>query len=128
MPDERFQLFWDEFETGTPAPPVDPADIRRMWELFTRLKAAAETSTHRGSVFLNAIADRVAWTPGANIGAVWVRTSLIEILHRTGVLKAWERGSDYEKRVFEVAAVYPMLIGEFDGEEFLRQVDVSGEL
>ena len=98
-----------------------------MWELFARLKADAETRTHRGSVFLKAIADQVAWKQGTNIGAVWVRTSLVEILHRTGVLKAWEPGSEYEMRVFEVAAVYPMRIGEFDAEEFLRQVGVAAK-
>jgi hypothetical protein len=60
--------------------------------------------------------------PDANLGAVWVRVGLVDILARTGVLKPWTPGSAYQQRVFEVAAGFPTRVGSFDGEEFLRQV------
>ena len=127
MSDEELATFVKAFESGTPTPAVDPEDIRRMWEFMNRVRAERRDAGVHGLGAVNARLYKDICQPGVNLVAVWVRTGLVEFLHRTGSLQHWEPGSEYEKRVFEVAAVYPMRIGEFDGEEFLRQVGVAAK-
>ena len=38
MSDEELQAFVKDFENGALAPPVDPADIRRMWEFTCKAR------------------------------------------------------------------------------------------
>jgi hypothetical protein len=121
--DAQIQEFFSEFENGTPAPAVDPADIRRMWEFVSRVCEQYPDAGTAGDVCLRSVplAEGICG-PDTNLGAVWVRVGLVDILLRSGVLQPWTPGSDYEKRVFEVAAKFPTRMGSFDGEEFLRQV------
>jgi hypothetical protein len=123
MADDPIAKFMSEFENGTPAPAVDAADIRRMWEFVSRVREQYPDAGTPGTVCLRSVplAEDVCG-PDANLGAVWVRTGLMDIFVRTGMLKPWTPGSEYEKRVLDVAASFPTRMGSFDGEEFLRQV------
>jgi len=123
MSDVKFRAFVTEFQNGLPAPPVDAEDIRRMWEFINRTRAEAANAGVRGKVSLTSAMWENACGPGANIGAVWVRTSLIELVQSSGLLKPWEEESGLDYRVFKVAVVYPMRIGSFDPEEFIKQLN-----
>ena len=125
MADDPMAGFLDDFNNGTPAPAVDPSDIRRMWEFMSRLKQEHPNIEIAGSAVFRTVRSEDVYAPKANVGAVWVRAGLIDILLRTGELKPWVADSDYEKRVYEVAAAFPMRVGTFDGEEFLRLVGVQ---
>ena len=119
MPDEELQAFVKDLKNGTPTPPVEPDDIRRMWEFTCRVRDEYDSSgTHIG---LRSVGLPVG-IPEASLGPVWVRTGLLDELVQSGVLKPWTPGSEYEQRVFEVVAKFPVQVGEFDGDEFLRQV------
>ena len=125
MPDEELQAFLKDFKSGTPVPPVDPADIGRMWEFVKRTRAEAVQHGVKGKIGFTSASMNGVCTPGANIGAVWARAAFIELLQTTGAIKALEPGSDLEKRVFDLLAIYPIQMGEFDGDEFLRRLHAS---
>jgi len=90
---------------------------------MNRIRAeAGPNGVENAAISFKIVSAQGPCAPGANVGAVWVRTALVELLRKTEVLKAWGPGSDFEKRVFELAAVFPFRAGSFDGEEFLRQI------
>jgi hypothetical protein len=75
-----------------------------------------------------------ACSPGANVGAVWFRASLVGLLERLGMLAPWMQEGVISDAVFKVAASFPMKgmpIGvlreglPFDVQEFLAQVAKS---
>jgi hypothetical protein len=43
MADDPIAAFMAEFESGTPVPAVDPADIRRMQEFVSRVRERIPT-------------------------------------------------------------------------------------
>lgn len=119
MTDEELDAFVRDFENGTPTPPVDPADIRRMWEFRCKVREEhGATDTHIG---LRSVGLPVG-IPEASLGALWVRVGLMDVLVRTGILKPWTPGSTHERRVFEVVATFPMRVGEFDEAKFLKEI------
>lgn len=119
MPDDLIAGFIEDFKNGVPTPTANPADIRRMWEFTSKIREEqGATNAHIGF----RPAGLPIGVPEASLGAVWVRTGLLDLLVQTGVLKPWTPGSEYEQRVFEVAANFPIRVGEFDEEEFLRQL------
>lgn len=75
-----------------------------------------------------------ACSPGADVGAVWFRASIIGILDMLGMLRPWIHEGAVADAVFKVAATFPMngmVIGvprqgfPFDVEEFFSQVTAS---
>lgn len=106
-----------------PIPPVDPADLRSVWEMQRELQAH---SPGGGGVILDVEMYKSACSPGADVGSVWFRTSLI------GMLRPWIREGAVDDAVFKVAATFPMngmAVGvprqglPFDVQEFLRQIE-----
>jgi len=110
-----------------PIPPVDPADLRNVWQMQREVQARPP-GEHIGSA-IELYKD--ACSPGANVGAVWFRASLLGILEMLGILKPWIHEGVMSDAVFKVAAVFPvksMPVGvpqqelPFDVEEFMKQV------
>lgn len=127
MADDPIAAFMADFENGAPVPAVNPADIRRMQAFVSRVREQYPDTGTAGSVCLRSVTlSEDLCGPDANLGALWVRAGLLDILLRSGLLKPWTPGSEYEKRVFEVAAGFPTRIGSFNGEEFLRHVGEQG--
>jgi hypothetical protein len=69
-----------------PIPPVDPADLRRVWEMQRELQAR----TPGQQIGISVDFYERACSPGANVGAVWFRIAMLEMLRR-GYTKASSR-------------------------------------
>ena len=101
-------------------PAVDPADLRSVWEMQRGFQARASLIDHEFY--------KRACSPGANVGAVWFRASLVGMLEMIGMLAPWIQEGVIADAVFHVAATFPMkgmAIGvprqglPFDVQEFL---------
>jgi len=109
-----------------PIPAVDPADLRSVWEMQREILAR----TGGGAILSNELYKR-ACSSGANVEAVWCRTSMLGALEVLGVLAPWIHDGVVSDAVFKVAATFPMKdmpIGvpqELDVDGFLTQVAAS---
>jgi hypothetical protein len=110
-----------------PIPPVDPADLRSLWEMQREVQAR----TAGQHTAISAEIYKRACSPGANVGAVWFRASLIGMLEMLGVLRPWIHEGVVADAVFKVAATFPMngmAIGvprqglPFDMQELISQI------
>jgi hypothetical protein len=120
MEDHGFEQFVREFESGVAVPEVDPAHIKRMWDLANRLQAEARD---RG-VHFSSMPDQLrdALDTGMNLGAVWLRTGLLSGLVNSGNLKPWTPDSEFEQRLFGLVATFPVARPYFNPERFLEQL------
>ena len=112
-----------------PIPTVDPGDLRGMYEFIRKtLREAAPNSTtveapERHSIGIDVHLLAKECSPGANVFAAWLRSSLLEMLLQQGLLVQWLHGNDLDGRVFQAAASFPIAsIGRFDPEGFLEQL------
>lgn len=110
-----------------PIPPVDPADLRSVWEMSRQFQAR----TSGQQIGIGAEFYKHACSPGANVGAVWFRTAMLGMLEMLGMLAPWIHDGVVADTVFKVAATFPMngmRIGvprqgfPFDAQGFLAQV------
>ena len=113
-----------------PIPPVDPADLRSVWEMLREVQAR-RPGEH---IIIGDEIYKRACSPGANVEAVWFRSSLIGMLDMLGMLRPWIHEGVVADAVFKVAATFPvngMAIGvprqglPFDVQEFISQVAAS---
>jgi hypothetical protein len=111
-------------------PAVDPADLRGVWKMQREVQARASG----GHAAISAEFYKGACSPGANIGAVWFRVSMLGLLEMIGMLAPWIQEGVLAEAVFQVAATFPMkgmAVGlpqqglPFDVQEFLSQVAKS---
>ena len=108
-------------KADVPTPPVDPEDIRLMWEFS--IKVRKEYGSSGVNIGLRSVRLDIIGIPEANFRPVWVRAGVLDLLVKTGMLQPWMPGSAYEQRLFEVVAKFPIQVGgSFEGKEFLRQV------
>jgi len=114
-----------------PIPPVDPEDLRSVWKMQREVLARAPG---QHGVIISADFYQRACSPGANVGAVWFRASLLGALKMLGMLAPWIQEGVIADAVFQVGANFPMkgmAIGTpregfpFDVQEFLSQVAKS---
>ena len=126
-----------------PIPPVDPADLRRVWDMQRGFHARAPGAvtgdptrppSASGCGTLDNEFYKRASSPGANVGAVWFRTAMLGMLEMLGMLAPWIHEGVVADAVFKVAATFPMegvTIGvprqglPFDVQEFVSQVAKS---
>jgi hypothetical protein len=108
-----------------PVSAVDPNDLRKVWTFMTESQGTKAT----GINFFESICS-----PGADVVAVWYRTSLLKICESRGLLSRWLSGGRLDDAVIEVAADFPMDkmgVGvvrnglPFDVQEFLKRVDAK---
>ena len=116
-----------------PVPVVDPADLRRMWELKQKMKARLpktelpESSAQPGratSYDLRSLGLSDAnggCSPGANVGAIWYRIMMFNILEHISTVEPFLSklipdltipAIDYGKpsdAVFKALAMVPMM-------------------
>jgi hypothetical protein len=120
-------MTWNELtevlRAGGPPPdpePVNPADLRRLWE-FSREFQAQHPPSAAGAVGID-IRLIESKLPGIDIPAVWLRATSLQVLHALGALKEWEHGSDLDDVVFQVAATFPFGGHKIDAEFFREQL------
>ncbi len=91
---------FQEIAKGGPIPPVDAEDLKRIWGLYRDTGNAGAISFE----ILEAVCS-----PGANVSAVWGRSSMLTMLRVTGqCLSPWQHEEDLDDIVFRVAATFPM--------------------
>jgi len=113
-----------------PIPPVDPADLRSVWQMQREFQARVPGER----IGIGGEFYKRACSPGANVRAVWFRTAMLGVLQMLGMLAPWIHEGVVADAVFNVAATFPMdgmKIGvprqgfPFDVQEFLSQVVAS---
>jgi hypothetical protein len=109
-------------------PPVEPADLRSVWEMQTRIQALRPGE----QIGIGADSYKQACGPGADVRAVFERASNLSILQDVGVLALWLKNGVPDDAVFHVAAKMPMNRRQtrdvyqtslFDVDEFIKQVE-----
>ena len=107
---------------GEPVPTVTPADLSAVYVLMLRVRADLpmdiETpgSPEQSSIGICASLLADACGPGANVFAIWLRSALLEMVLRQGLLAPWQRGD-------QLAATFPISrLDQFDGGAFLEQL------
>ena len=113
-----------------PIPPVDPADLRSVWQMQREFQARVPGE----QIGIGGEFYKRTCSPGANVRAVWFRTAMLGVLQMLGMLAPWIHEGVVADAVFNVAATFPMdgmKIGvprqgfPFDVQEFLSQVVAS---
>jgi hypothetical protein len=126
-----------------PIPPVDPADLKSVWAMQEELKRDFEkrvpnrAPNQRFGVSINYY-KRVC-SPGANLGALWYRLSILELRHIseiTGTSLPWPRAGKPGDAVFKALATVPMTglapgaarkVPPFDPDELIRLIQKESE-
>ncbi len=117
---------------GEPVPEVDPHDLNTIWQLGRDLQARQPgQQVATGFDLMKAICK-----PGANVHAVWYRSSMIWMLNQFAQeqLAPWVNDEQVSDAVFQTMATIPMeWIGHaernglpFDVEEFFRRLKEGG--
>lgn len=112
---------------GLPATlnPVEPAGLRRLWELWQDMQTRYPAPPGGGCVGIDLRSLEAEFTgldlPGADPLALWLRVAFVSFLQKVGALKEWEQGADLNDVVFQVAATFPFAAG-MDVESFREQI------
>lgn len=118
---------------GGPIPTVNPGDLRGVWELMRETHAEflgnrePELGGQQPAIGICVSLLAQACSPGANVLAVWARSALLGILVHQGLLTSWQRGTQLDDAVFDVAATFPIPgLDRFDPDAFLQQLSSRG--
>jgi hypothetical protein len=121
--------FYENLRSGVPAPPVDPDDLKRVWEFVRTVRARlssrqSETGATAGFEPFGIDSDLLVkhCSPGANVAAVMFRCQVMQLLVQQGLLAPWLHGENPDEFLFQVFATYPVHIGEFDTVSLLEHV------
>ena len=127
--EERFVSFTQSVDEGAPIPPVDPIDLRRLQELYEQVGAQLRDAGLEGCSGISASQIAGTCSPGADMGAVWVRCALLGVLLKQGVLADWQRGTGLDDAVYRVAATMPLNGLQLDPIAFVRclREEVGGQ-
>ena len=107
---------WGSY-SNDPPPRVNPDDLKRVWLL---------QKTVRSSIQADIFAEHCS--PGADVKAVWFRSSFLHLLVRQGLLAPWLDGDNPAEFLFEVFATYPVHLGDFDPKALLQHIrEKSGQ-
>jgi hypothetical protein len=115
---ESFRALIKAAEQGAVIPSVTADDLKRLHEL--RVEMTRRYSGKDGVVSLNSMAR--ACSPGANLPAVWLRHSQLQLLVRKGLLAKWQHGTDLDDAVYRLAATIPMYGVLIDKEAFIQRL------
>lgn len=118
---------------GGPIPAVNPADLRGVWERIHEMNTELlenrdpKPGGQQTAIGIDASLLAQACNPEANVLAVWARSSLLGILVDQGLLISWQRGTQLDDAVFDVAATFPIPgLDRFDPDAFLQQLSSRG--
>ena len=118
---------------GEPVPEVDPQDFKTFWHQARDFQA--KYPGQRGQHATGFDVKKAMCRPGANVQAVWYRSSMIWVLNQfaQGQLAPWVKDEQVSDAVFQTMATIPMeWVGPgrqkglpFDVEEFFRRLQLS---
>ena len=118
---ERVRSFMQGVEQGAPIPPVDPIDVRRVQELYEQFAQLRDPGME-GNTAIDASLMASVCSPGADMGAVWVRNALLGVMLQQGVLADWQRGTGLDDAVYRVAATIPLNGLQLDPRAFIQRL------
>jgi hypothetical protein len=126
---ERHLAFMQGVEQGAAIPPVDPIDLKHILELYERLDAERHNLGMEGSAAVGAELMATACSPGADVGAVWVRSAMLGLMVKRGVLSDWQHGTQLDDGVYRVAATMPLNGFQLDPIAFVLRLreEFSGQ-
>ncbi len=119
------QNLFGQREPGCHTPPVDPDDLKRVWQIVQTLKGITESTAPAGKGCVGIDAGFLAeqCEPGANSQAVFIRGALLQYLVQSGLLDEWREGDTLSDSVFQVGATFPVKIdAEFDLSAFKNRL------
>ena len=118
---------------GGPIPTVNPGDLRGVWELVQETQAESlgnrepEPGGQQPGIGIDVRLLGQVCSPEANVLAAWARSILLGILVHQGLLTSWQRGTQLDDAVFDVAATFPIPgLDRFDPDAFLQQLSSRG--
>jgi hypothetical protein len=121
------------FSGRGPVAPVDPADLRSVWEMQHNAQRNAPNLAPNQTAAISSGLYQQACSPGADVAAVWYRVSMLQLLAGpSGLLTPWLHDDELPDAVFNLAATFPMRklsFGEanqgfpFDAQEFIKQLE-----
>ena len=124
--------FLQNLRNGDPAPPVDPDDLKRVWEIVRTVRgklASPQSETRAASGLAPFGIDRdllaTHCSPGANVASVMFRYQFLQGFIQLGLLAPWVHGEHPDEFLFQVFATYPVHIGEFDNASLLQHIRES---
>jgi len=101
---EAFKTFIQAIGEGSPVPPVNSDDLRRLHEMCEYVAKRHPDSARAISVaFIASVCG-----PGANLPAVWFRYARLRLLAKQGILAERQHGAVLDDVVYQVAATIPM--------------------
>jgi hypothetical protein len=116
-----------------PIPAVNPGDLRGVWALIRETRAESlgnrepELGGQKSAIAICVSLLARACSPEANVLAVWARSALLGILVDQGLLTSWQRGTQLDDTVFDVAATLPISgLDRFDPDTFLQKLSSRG--
>jgi hypothetical protein len=116
---ERFMAFFQGVQDGAPIPPVEPADMLCIRDLYKNLaQRYPEFAEGKASVGVEMLAN--ACRPGANVLAVGLRYQLLWAMVKLGVLAEWQHGEELNDTVYRVAATIPLNGIQLDPNTFVQ--------
>jgi len=118
---ERVRSFMQGVEQGAPIPPVDPIDVRRVQELYEQFAQLRDPGME-GNTAIDASLMASVCSPGADMGAVWVRNALLGVMLQQGVLADWQRGTGLDDAVYRVAGTIPLNGLQLDPRAFIQRL------
>jgi hypothetical protein len=121
------------FSGQGPVAAVDPADLRSVWEMQRDVQRNAPNHAPSQTSSISVGLYQQACRPGAEVGAVWYRVSMLHLLAGPiGLLIPLLHDGELLDAVFNLAATFPMnklSVGEvnqglpFDVQEFIKQLE-----
>jgi hypothetical protein len=117
----------ESLTSKTPLRPVDPNDVRRVWDLILQVTAGRAGDPRAPTMGIDVRLVAQHCSPSADVLAVFFRTALLQALIEQDMLNDWREGKEFRHSVFEAAATFPLPKGveSFDPNAFIDRLRSS---
>ena len=115
---DSFRIFLQAIEEGSPVPPVNADDLKRLHEMSEYVSKQAPDS--EGALSIDTMAQ--VCSPDANVPAVWFRHTRLRSLIRRGILSEWQHGANLDNVAYHLAATIPMNGLQLDENDFIERL------
>jgi hypothetical protein len=127
----------DQYNLNAPLPAVTSADVQALWR-FMNMASPSRGNSSKGGEGAETYPSAVGFdrdllaercSAGADVNAVFFRTSLPGVLLRIELLSPWQHGAALSADVFQVEATLPIAsLNEFDPHDFLAALGSANDL